>query len=275
MHIKSSGFGDPLLYKHLFEMYKYTRNIGMINSLNTNGKNLNKHIDNILKYVDLIRFSLDAGNSNIFNRIHGANDFDDRWKDISELVNRRNEEQENLIIGVHYVVLPDNLESLEELVIKSKEAGIDYIDVTLSKFDSGYTSVWDDVSFEKAKNIVWSLKKYIDDDFNVVFPSEITFDKESLRKFREDRNKTSICWQYSVRHYITPSGEYGACNAFLSQKISKKTWGNIYTDNPSKLVEHCKNFCKKPNEDCRYCVIPHGIFNDVCQLIYDDINKKG
>jgi hypothetical protein len=148
---------------------------------------------------------------------------------------------------------------------------IDYIDITLSKFIPSYISSWNNKDIETTIIEINKLKKYITPDFNIIFPADVTVSDKKLEKFRNDRIQSKYpCWQIYLRHYISPSGEYGACNAFDSQPIAKRVFGNINFENIEQILMRInnKNPLVKKDPRCRYCVIPHGIFNDLCDIVY-------
>ena len=277
MHVKSSGFGDPLCYPNLWDIFKFSKLKGLVTSLNTNGNNLSKHSEKILKYIDAIRFSIDAWGKNQFKNIHRIDDFTTRKKSIKNLAQMREFIQPNLIIGIHYVILPNNLSGVEKMVKWAINHKIDYIDITFGKFLPSYICKWDNKSIKTAILKINGLKKYISPQFNIIFPADVTISAQKLKKFRDNRIRSKHpCWQIYLRHYITPSGEYGACNAFDSQPISKRVFGNINTENIEHIIKRINN--KNPqvekNSHCHNCVIPHGIFNDLCDFVYKNIDSK-
>ena len=271
MHIKCSGFGEPTLYKDIWNLYKYTREKGLYNTLNTNGFNLDKHMNNVLSYLDSIRFSIDAYDKDSFFKIHRINDFEIRMKNIKELIERRNVEQPHLIIGIHYVVLPENYIGLHNFIEKIRALGIDYIDITLGKFNANYLKQWNN-DLKDAISMIKSSVKYKTNSFNVILPHEETLNEIDLERFRCSRFNNKKCWQLILRNYIAPNGDYGACNAFDSQLIPKRVYGNIYVQSPKDILfnlsknNNAFDKCKK----CKYCVIPHGAFNDLCDLINEN-----
>jgi len=277
MHVKSSGFGDPLCYPYLWDIFKFSKLKGLVTSLNTNGNNLYRYSEKILKYIDSIRFSIDAWGKNQFKDVHRVDDFKARKKSIEDLSRNRELIQPNLIIGIHYVVLPNNLSGIEKMIKWAIIHKIDYVDITLDKFLPSYTGKWDDRYLKETLIKIKSLKKYISPKFNIIFPADVTISAQKLKKIRDNRIRSKYpCWQIYLRHYISPSGEYGACNAFDSQPISKRLFGNINTDNVDKIIKKIdsSNPMTKKNSYCRNCVIPHGIFNDLCDFVYKNINSK-
>ena len=277
MHIKSSGFGDPLCYPDLWDIFKFSKLRGLVTSLNTNGNNLSKHYEEILKYIDSIRFSIDSWGEDQFKEIHGIPGFTARKKSIECLSKIRELTQSNLIIGMHYVILPNNLNGLGKMVKWAITHKIDYIDITLSKFIPSYISSWDDKAIKAAIIEINKLKKYVTPDFNIIFPADVTVSDKKLKKFRNDRIQSKHpCWQIYLRHYISPSGEYGACNAFDSQPIAKRVFGNINSENIEQILMRINNEnpLVKKDPQCRNCVIPHGIFNDLCDFVYENTNIK-
>lgn len=276
MHVKSSGFGDPLRHPHLWDIFKHCKQKGLVVSLNTNGNGLSKYVDEAMKLTDSIRFSLDAWGEDQFREIHGVNDFVERKQAIEELAKRRALHRPDLIMGIHYVVMPSNLSGVEEMIKWAIDNGIDYIDITLDKFSWGYINKWDEKAVAEAIAKIKELSKYISPTFNVILPAEVTTSDQKLADFREERLNGSTCWQIELRHYITPSGEYGACNAFDSQPIAKRVFGNIYDDQMSSTLSSMSDGSPLASKDadCIGCVIPHGAFNDLCDFVYENTSSK-
>lgn len=275
MHIKISGFGDPLIYPDLWELIEFCRSKCLYVTINSNGFGLNKVVPNILKYLDSIRFSIDAGTSATFKAIHGQLNFDKRLKHIEELVqSRKNMVDSELIIGIHYVLIPENMKEVRMLAEWSKELGIDYFEVTMDKFDSAYLNKWNKEQSDEAISHVNGLLSLIDEGFNVILPPSFTMSKVSLEKFRNSRFDGSKCWHMEFRHYVTPHHEIGSCNSFVQFLPRKKVFGNIQQSSPIEIysANPISRFSK--TNDCYNCVIPFGILNDLTEWIKEAIQNN-
>ena len=75
--IMYAGEGEPLLYKDISEIVKYTKDCCIDVAITTNGVLLEKEISKkILKYLSWIRISLNAGTSRTYAKIHRTKESD-------------------------------------------------------------------------------------------------------------------------------------------------------------------------------------------------------
>jgi len=267
MHIKISGFGDPFIYPDLWKLVGYCSSQSLYVTINTNGFGLGAHIEQVLEGVNAIRFSIDSFTPTKFELIHGTNDLHERMTSIKSLLQRRAQENAELIVGIHYVAVPENIDELLQLANWSKLVGADYFEVTIDKFDPTNLEGWKAHEIEQLTHEINGLSALIDDDFNIIFPPDFTLHESKLREFRGNRHNTHKCYHMQLRHYITPHGELGSCNSFNAFLPRKKVFSNINEDSPENAINLAAHHQFNKNSDCYSCVVPFGLLNDLCEWL--------
>jgi len=267
MHVKISGFGEPLLYKKLPFILKACRDHYLYTSINTNGAGLKKIQTQIIDCVDSIRFSLDAATPRTFSEVHGSSDFQKRIQEIEELVDLRNSNKSELIIGVHYVVTPLNYAEALRCATCVKDIGVDYFEASFEKFNDNHLNDWDESYLGEAALLIQSLRSLINDRFNVILPSRATVSKEGMNHFRSTRNNDLPCWHTTFRHYVTPLGELGSCNSFEQFLPRKKLYGSLSAQSPDEALRMLVKFQVKKDDECSNCVVPFGALNDLAEWV--------
>lgn len=108
--------GEPLLYKRLFELVKYSKELGYDYSfVTTNGSMAN---ETMLKQLfdsglDSIKFSINAGSRETYLAVHGADDWDKAMNALKFAYNYRNEQNKEYKIFVSCVGTKQNAHELE------------------------------------------------------------------------------------------------------------------------------------------------------------------
>lgn len=125
--IEITGGGEPTLWPAFDELVENLglaeREIGIV----TNGSLLtDKRIDLIRKYATWIRISMDASNPETHKKIHRtANyDFNRRINNIKKLVDKK---RDDLIVGISFIVTPDNYSDVEMAARLFATIGVNHI----------------------------------------------------------------------------------------------------------------------------------------------------
>jgi MoaA/NifB/PqqE/SkfB family radical SAM enzyme len=129
--IQFTGGGEPTVHPQHIELFELTSTLGMSWSLVTNGiKLLPKHTETFLK-ASWIRVSLDAGSAEAYASIREARevDFDKVLANVTSLCEAR-ERDSQLIVGVGYVVTPDNFHEVVQAAKLVRETGADNLRVS-------------------------------------------------------------------------------------------------------------------------------------------------
>lgn len=103
--------GEPLLYKGLEELLKYSNDLGIENRIITNGKCLNKdNLNKYLPYLSKITFSIDSP-SEYVNSQSGRGV--DHYKHIKSLLPYIKDNYPNVVLEVNTVATKDNLGEID------------------------------------------------------------------------------------------------------------------------------------------------------------------
>ncbi|KAI4450933.1 GTP 3',8-cyclase [Eubacterium plexicaudatum ASF492] len=110
--------GEPLLYKHLSELVRYSKELGYNYSfLTTNGSLADeKFLTELFEAgLDSIKFSINAGSKETYKKIHGADDYDHAINALKFSWEYRKKTQKDIKIFVSCVGIKDNYEELVQL----------------------------------------------------------------------------------------------------------------------------------------------------------------
>ncbi len=127
-----SGEGEPLLHPHLAEFIIYGCKKGLDNALNTNGFLLTKDIsEKILKCLSWVRFSINGGSAESYQRIHqaGKNSFRVVLENIKDAVAIKKKNNLGVTLGIQCVYIGQPFEELYEFGSMLKKIGADYFSI--------------------------------------------------------------------------------------------------------------------------------------------------
>lgn len=118
-----AGEGEPLLNKQIDSMVNASVYSGVDVSFTTNGVLLNKL--ETLPSCEWVKVSVNAGTSESYSKIHRTKekDWSTVWKNIKDAAERKG----SCTLGVQMVLLPENVNEVQELYDRCDEAGVDYL----------------------------------------------------------------------------------------------------------------------------------------------------
>lgn len=119
------GGGEPTLYDRFNEVVDCARQLGLRLGLITNGLKV-PYIDKV-DCFDWIRISLDAANQAQFAKLKGRDEFDTVIQNIQKISEQK--ETCGNVLGIGYVLTNQNIEDLENLIIKLKKINVSYIQI--------------------------------------------------------------------------------------------------------------------------------------------------
>ena len=226
-----AGEGEPLLHEELDRLIRETYDSGVDTSLVTNGNKADKELmDNILKYLTWIRFSVDAGSDKVYSKVHGVKSgiFEKVLKNIENCVKIKRAQNLTTTIGVQFLVLNENFKDIECAIKIFSEIGIDYI--TLKPFSHHpqmERKLEINYSEEKLSEINAICKRYSRD-------IDIIFRKLSFQKYIKKEKDFKSCYALSFWGHLTAAGEFFTCSVFIGDDRFKA--GNINYDNARKIL---------------------------------------
>jgi GTP 3',8-cyclase len=172
--IMFAGEGEPLLHKNLSEIINFTRMSGIDVAVTTNGTLMTEgFVTNCLDSIQWIKISLNAGTRDVYNQVHKAKDGDWEkvWQNINFAVSFRNIQGLKCAIGIQCVILPENVDTLDDLLMEAKLSGVDY--VVLKPYSQHTSSPetakkYSNISYNSTETFTKLREKFSDDTFDVV-----------------------------------------------------------------------------------------------------------
>lgn len=255
-----AGEGEPLLYPDICECVEYSRKEGLDVAITTNGVLFDREkCERILPALSWIRFSVDAGSSEVHKKVHlgGSKDLDRIIANIKDAVAIKRQNNLPVVIGVQYLLIPDNLDDLLSFIEIFKDIGVDNVQIKpysqhpLSK--NRFV-----ISYADYQHLEEDIRNYGTPEFQVIFRSQTA---ERLMKKR-DYDK---CYGLSYYTLIESDGSIIPCNLFHKNEdftygnLNHESFSNIWCGERRKTV--LKQFTKEQIMGCR----------DGCRL--DAINR--
>ena len=131
--LTATGGGEPLVNKHLPEAIEYVKNNSDIKlGMFTNGTLIEqrKAFEILVDCMTWVRISIDSGTRETYNRIRRPRtedqNFDGMWKNLIKLLETREKRNSKTMIGVGYVITPDNYREIVDFANMFKDLDVDY-----------------------------------------------------------------------------------------------------------------------------------------------------
>lgn len=254
--IMFAGEGEPLLYPHLPEAIEKAKKFGMDIAITTNGSQLSEEkIKSILKHLSWIKISIDAGTKETYAKIHGCKeeDFSRLLSNIRFACNYRKEHNLSCKIGCQILLLEDNIGEVEELILKLRDIGTDYIALKpYSQHPDSINRMGFDIN-KHGKNLINLSNKYSSDGFQVIY-RKLTYDE-----IEKDEPDYDVCYGVNFFTLIDAFGNVIPCNIFYEKEeycygnIYKNTFSEIWKSQRRKeiLKKLYKRGCLKCRKGCR------------------------
>ena len=258
-----SGEGEPLLRKDASDIIIYTKKAGIDVALATNGTMLDKNTANkILPYLTWLKVSLDAGTEKGYAFIHGTerNNFQTVIHNLKTAVKIKKKYKYNCVIGVQYLLLPQNQKEITTAAKISCDIGADYFVVKpYSQHPSSQHQLNSTFQYRNLLPLEKRLKKYETDTFQIIFR------RQAMEKITGEK-----CYQRCLGlpfiTYITASGDVYPCNVFLERRellfgnICEESFKDIWEGKRRKKimkmlyekwdVEKCRKSCRLDEINC-------------------------
>jgi radical SAM protein with 4Fe4S-binding SPASM domain len=125
-----AGIGEPTLHKETVPAILKAKNLGLDVAMSTNGALLkDKDFDILANTLTWIRFSFNASSAKDYGIIHKTkeSDFDLVLSNISKLVEAKKKNNTKITIGMQYILMPQNVDGIENLAKIAKDIGVDYL----------------------------------------------------------------------------------------------------------------------------------------------------
>lgn len=175
--IRFTGGGEPLIHPQIKEILTIPKTHGLKSCILTNGSLLNEELCEVLvNNLDQIRISLNAASNQTRSKIHrskaNANSLTEIFKLIQytrKLRDNKWPNQRRPLIWTTYLILPENINEIEQAIIKTKESGADSI-----SFRPIYHNLANRIQDVDENNLISKLQelktKFSDDQFHIFSP---------------------------------------------------------------------------------------------------------
>jgi len=152
--ITFTGGGEPLMNPNYNLMAKMAKSLGFQIGLVTNGVLLDK-VENPEDYL-FIRVSLDAHNREDYKKVKGADHFDKVVDNIRTTLDK------NKVIGLSYVVGPDNNKDLQKAEELANDLGVAYLQIKPSYINER-KEIFKDFEYPDGRTII-GTERYLPKD---------------------------------------------------------------------------------------------------------------
>ncbi|MDD5436992.1 MAG: radical SAM protein [Candidatus Omnitrophica bacterium] len=252
-----AGEGEPLLHGGLSRFIRTAKSSGMDVSLTTNGSLGNYKIwKELLPSLTWIRFSVDAGNAESYSRVHkvGAGVFDKVVASIKDAVKVKRDLGLGVTIGVQFLMIEENLKSLEEALKLFSGIGVDYFSLKpyslhpqmVNKRDTFYTG-------RIAGRIGRAVEK-----FRKSSKMNIVFRDTAMEKYARKEKQFKHCRALPFWGYVSSKGDFYTCSVFIGDKRFKA--GNVHKEGMRKI------FFGKPRADSIAYAVKRLPVNKECRV---------
>lgn len=240
-----AGEGEPLLHKNLPEIINNTKMNKIDVAITTNGTMMTENfVTSCLDSISWIKVSCNAGDEASYKAIHRGKDGDWQrvWDNLSFAVTYRNMTGLKTAIGIQTVILPENLDTIEDLVMEAKLCGIDYI--VLKPYSQHLSSEetakkYGDIKYDSTEVLRDIRAKFSDDTFDVVLRENAIEDIGSGGHDYSACFSTPYFWSY-----LMSDGSLYACSAYLLDErfnlgnINEQTFQQIWEgEKRAKCIE--------------------------------------
>jgi cyclic pyranopterin phosphate synthase len=252
--IMFGGEGEPLLHKDFMDIVDYSKSCGIDVALTTNGSLFDKKVaERLLPKLSWVKFSIDAGNSILYSKLHGTSE--EQYKTVLDNLSRasfiKRLKKYNVKIGAQSILFKENIDTLCYLAKLLKYLKPDYFVVKpYSRHPKSTNEELNNPTKEQIDIFLKSMEQY-KEDYKFIYRENafINLDKEKTY---------DICYgQDFIVHIDTLGGVYSCIN-YIGE--SDFCYGNIYKDSFENIWKN-KKFIKPNIDKCR----------TVCRL--DNINR--
>ena len=258
-----AGEGEPLVHPNIDDFILASYDSGVDSAIYTNGVLLTpKRVEKILDKMTFVRISFNGGTREIYNKVHQSDDFDKVVENIKFAVNYKKTHNIETDIGLQFVVIPENIESVLSLAKLGGELGVDYLSIKpfVQHGDQKGYHFEQNYSLDAIEAILDEAEKYSTDEYKVIAR------KEAFRKYHE--RTYDHCLALPLFGVVLSDGNIYACGPYLGDE--RFCFGNIYENSVSEIYngQRRKDILEfaKTKLDCKGECMPN------CRL--DAINRS-
>lgn len=157
--IQFTGGGEPTVHPRFTDFLSVTFSHGMKAALVTNGGNVGDVDMHLVMRLSWIRFSLDAATAETHARLHGVSvkEFSRVTENIHRVVKEKGRAGHGPVIGVGFVISPENWRETGQAIEMADALGVDNIRISAAFFADAIGSHLE--YFEEVKEMILQAKK--------------------------------------------------------------------------------------------------------------------
>jgi len=259
-----AGEGEPLIHPDFTKMIEACHEKGVDSGIYSNGALLTeKKAGELLDKLTFMRVSFNAGTRENYHQIHGRDDFDLVIKNLKYAVALKQKKHLKADIGLQFVVIPENIQTVVNMAKLGKEIGVDYLAIKpFVQHNSQEYNFEQNFKLEEIESILDEATTYSTNEYQVIAR------KESFRKYHD--RTYDHCLSLPLFSVVLSDGSVYSCGPHLEN--DDFLYGNIMENSVldimngekrKKILEHaktaldCKNMCM-PN--CRLDAINRSLW---------------
>ena len=230
-----AGEGEPLLHKDISAIVNHAKASGIDNAFTTNGVHLTQRfLDECGESISWIKVSFNAGDRETYSKIHRTQpkDFDRVVENLRAAVQWKKQHNSDLALGIQSLLLPENVHTMEDLVVLAKDIGLDYVVIKpYSQHKFSNTEIYKDIDYKPYLDLGDKLSIHNTNDFNVVFRINTINNWLS----QQDQRYCKCLATPSMWGYIMADGSVYSCSAYLLDdrfklgNIGEESFSDIWT----------------------------------------------
>ena len=224
--IMYSGEGEPLLHSDIAKIIQHTKAAGIDVAMSTNGVLLTQNLaEQILPFMSWIKISINAGSAAGYANIHGTrpDDFEQVLENIASAARFVKNNESECTIGTQALLLPENVDEIEALAQRVKEAGASYLVIKpYSQHHKSHTQKYAGIDYTPYMKMPEMLERFNDSNFNVVFRMD------TIMKMQRTERGYKHCLALPFWSYIDSGGNVWGCSSYMGDEHF--LYGNIFEE---------------------------------------------
>lgn len=228
------GGGDPIVHPQIEEIVNYGNECGFEMGIVTNG-GLRKEI----KGCEWVRVSMDATTSDVYEYTHGAKDFEKTLENIKNYV------ANNKLVGVSFLIYPENKHQVFDAAVLAKSLGVKYI-----QYKPVYTDECGQEHLEYFDEVAAEIKRaneLVDDTFRII---------DFWDRVNDLVDREKLYCKCGVQDYVTQIGANGEVYICCIYKYNDEySIGNVNSQSFEEIwnSEKRKELCQIDVKKCPPC----------------------
>jgi len=271
--VNFTGGGDPTVNPNLGDLLYHTGGSSLESGLFTNGAIMHCFdlFDAFVDNLEWVRFSVDAGSRESYNRIRQIRDEDDWDKMLENLqrtIERKKQKNSEIVIGVGFVMTEDTILGDSEYEIVNFAETFSEYDVDYVQYKSDTVSIkrWEKENYQRDLNLFDIIEEPLEKAKSILGSKYQckTYGIEDTMKGAEHLNYYKKCLGSQIMPCVGADGHVYVCPSMrgmreysygsLYEKSFKEIWDDIQTrkERMYKVEEvdcfsNCTQLCK-PHE---------------------------